>query len=165
MLACEARLSRAFLTNAMKKLLLALMGTMIGAAATPQTDAGSEALNVAYCIGAIERFAAADRALMARAGDNASLRDAAADSLAQYERSLGRLRERFAALPDKDGRAMAAATRDAHTDQAAFLGHYEVCWNYCSPQDVGSPPWQACIARCRKADPVISRLDRCRTLD
>jgi hypothetical protein len=141
------------------------MGIMIGAPARPQSAAAKESENAAYCLSAIERFAAADRSLLARSGANPTVRDAAADSLQQYETSLSRLRALFNAVPDKDAAAMEAAERAAEADQAAFPKHYEVCWNYCSDDDVGSPTWQACIARCQRADPLISRLDRCRSVD
>jgi len=149
----------------MNKLLLALMCTMIGASAFSQSNSENEPAAVAYCLSAVERFAAADRSLIARSGADSPVRDAAVDSLKQYEKSLDKLRARLRDLPEKDVLAMEDATRAAEADQAAFMKHYEVCWDYCSNEDVGGPTWQACIARCRKFDPVISRLDRCRAPD
>jgi hypothetical protein len=153
------------LTDAMKNRLLALIGAMMCAAMTPWNAAASEAVDMAYCLSAIDRFTAADRALIARSGANTALRQAATDSLAHLETSLARLRERFAAIPNKDGHATEAAAREARADDVVFLRHYEVCWNYCSDEKIGDVPWQACIARCRKADPMISRLDRCRAME
>jgi len=149
----------------MKEQFFALMGMMVCAPVLSQSVFASEPVNVAYCLSAIERFADGDRSLLARPGTSRSLRDATAESLRQYEISLSRLRAQFNAMLDIDAAAIEGATRAAETDQAAFPKHFEVCWNYCSDVDVGSPPWQACIARCRKADPIISRLDRCRTTD
>lgn len=148
----------------MKKLLFSSIGMAfcVGAIAHHTADEGEI---IAYCLNAVTHFADADRSLIARSGDNIALREAAMDSLLQSEATLITLRERFAALPDKDSRATDAAAASARADEAAFLTHYEVCWNYCSDQEVGGPPWQACIARCRSADPVISRLDSCRSLN
>lgn len=156
---------RASWLNAMTKPLLKLLCMLIGPSAFSQSNSGNESVALAYCISAIERSAAADRSLIAKSGAHAPVRDAAVDSLKQYERSLDTLRARLRDLPDKDGPAMEDAKRVAEADQAAFMKHYEVCWHYCSDEDVARPAWQACIARCTKFDPILSRLDRCRTLD
>ena len=148
----------------MKKLLFLSIGMAfcLGAMAHHSSDDPDSS---AYCLEAITQFSATDRSLIARAGDNVALREAATDSLLQSEASLTKLREHLAAIPDKNTQAMEAATAGARADSASFLSHYEVCWNYCSDQEVGGLPWQACIARCRSADPVISRLDSCRALN
>ena len=148
-----------------RKRLLRALTVMICVPAAPQDGAGNEAIEIAYCLGALQRSAAVDQQLIAASGENVALREAAADSLAQYQRSLSKLRERLAAIPDQDTHIASAATQRAHTDHAAFFSHYEVCWNYCSNEEVGSAIWQGCISRCRKADPLISRLDRCRSFD
>lgn len=137
-------------------------GMLIGLLVMSQIAPAGEAESIAYCVDAITQFAASDRALIAGSGDNVALREAATDSVSQYERRLTRLRERLAVIPDKDNQTIEAASRSALEDGAAFLRHYEVCWNYCSDQEIGDAPWQACIARCRGVDPVISRLDSCR---
>ena len=148
----------------MKKLLFSSIGMAfcLGAMAHHSPDKPD---SVAYCLEAITQFAATDRSLIARSGDNVALREAATDSLLQSEASLTKLREHLAAIPDKNIQAMEAAAASARADGASFLSHYEVCWNYCSDQEVGGSPWQACIARCRNVDPVISRLDSCRALN
>ena len=147
-----------------KKLLLAL-AALVCLPAAPQVGSGNEAIDIAYCLEALERSAALDQQLIAASGENIAIREAAADSFAQYQRSLSKLRDRQAAMPDQDAHTTSAATQKAHADHAAFFSHYEVCWNYCSDEEVGGALWQGCIARCRKADPLLSRLDRCRTLD
>ena len=147
------------------KLLLVALTAMICVPAAPQGGAGVEAFDTGYCLGALERSAAIDQQLIAASGENVALREAAANSFAQYQRALSKLRERLAAMPDQDAHIASAATQKAHADHAAFFRHYEVCWSYCSNEEVGGALWQNCIARCRKADPLISRLDLCRTLD
>jgi hypothetical protein len=146
----------------MKMSVYSSMGMLICMLVMSQTAPASEAEGIAYCVDVITQFAASERALIAGSGDNVALREAATESVSQYERHLARLRERLVAIPEMDDQTMAAAAASARADGAAFLSHYEVCWNYCSDQEVGGSPWQACIARCRGVDPVISRLDSCR---
>ena len=123
---------------------------------------GIDVGEIAYCVVALEQRAAADRALLAASGTDAALREAATESLQLHERSIGKLRASLAAISGENRRATDAAAREAQEDASQFSRHFEVCWNYCSSEDVRSPQWQACIARCRSADPVISKLDRCR---
>ena len=145
--------------------LLFALTAMICVPAAPQSGSGNEAIDIAYCVAALERSAAVDQQLIAAAGENVALRAAAADSFAQHQRSLSELRERLTVVPDQDAHTTSASTQKAHADHAAFSSHYEVCWNYCSNEEVGSAIWQGCISRCRKADPLITRLDLCRALD
>ncbi|MBS0339969.1 MAG: hypothetical protein JSS56_05550 [Proteobacteria bacterium] len=149
----------------MKKILIAMVGLWACATAMSQSGWNREAESVAYCMAATERFIDTDRATIAKSGAASAVRDAAADSLARNERNLSALRARSEAMPQGDRPAMAIATSKANADSDEFLKHFEVCWNYCAGEDVHKASWPACIATCRKADPLISRLDQCRSSD
>ncbi|MBS0452663.1 MAG: hypothetical protein JSS14_15285 [Proteobacteria bacterium] len=149
----------------MKKILIPMMGIWACTTAMSQSGLGREAESVAYCLAATERFIESDRATIAMSGAASSVRDAAGDSLVLNERSLRALRARSETVPQNDRSAMAVAARNANADADEFLKHFEVCWNYCAGEDLRANSWPACISTCRKADPLISRLDQCRLSD